>query len=113
MNIIKCVTTEGISYIDCNGVEGFVDFKQCNENWIQHRKRKENLSDDNINEIRKDDKCIGQRDVCASTPFIELFTNPFTRFAFIMSDEYPEPIEAFRKLKEQIMNAGWTTLDFS
>lgn len=113
MNIIKDITLEGINYIDSNGVEGFIDFKQCNENWIQYRKRKENLSDENVNEIRKKDRCIGQRDACASTPFIELFTKPFTRFEFVKSDEYPDPIEAFKKLKESIMNAGWTTLDFS
>lgn len=113
MNIIKSVTAEGIRYFDSNGVEGFIDFKECNENWIQYRKRKESLSDDIVNDIRKVDKCIGQRDSCASPPFIELFTRPFTRFEFVKSNEYPEPIEAFKKLKEDIMNAGWTTLDLS
>jgi len=34
VKIIKRVTNEGISYIDDSGSQGYVDFKQCNENWI-------------------------------------------------------------------------------
>lgn len=113
MNSIKSVSTNGINYVDDNGTEGFVDFKQCNENWLQYRKRKENLSDDKINEIRKTDKCIGQRDASANPSFIVFFTRPFTKFEFIKTDEHPDPNEAFRKLKEDITNAGWTTLDLS
>jgi|GEM_PF-3730576 hypothetical protein len=48
MKIIKSVTSEGISYIDDNGSQGFVDFKQCNENWIQYKKRSENLSEESL-----------------------------------------------------------------
>ena len=113
MNTVRNITNEGINYIDSNGYEGFIDFKQCNENWIQFIKRKENLRVDRLNEIRKFDKYIGQRDSCENPPFIELFTKPFIRFEFIKSNEYPEPIDAFKKLKEDIIKAGWKTLDIS
>jgi len=52
VKIIKRVTNEGISYIDDSGSQGYVDFKQCNENWIQYRKRSENLSEERVIELR-------------------------------------------------------------
>jgi len=113
VKIIKRVTNEGISYIDDSGSQGYVDFKQCNENWIQYRKRSENLSEERVIALRKRSKCVGQRDICARPRFIEFFTKPFTRFEFIECDEYPDAEKAFCKLQNDIISAGWTTLDLS
>lgn len=113
MKLIKSVTTEGISYVDENGIEGYVDFKQCSENWIQYRKRSENLNHEKVIELKRSSKCVGQRDICANPRFIEFFTRPFTRFEFIESDEYPDTEMAFCKLQNDIISAGWTTLDLS
>jgi len=75
VKIIKRVTNEGISYIDDSGSQGYVDFKQCNENWIQYRKRSENLSEERVIELRKRSKCVGQRDICARPRFIGFLLN--------------------------------------
>jgi len=42
-----------------------------------------------------------------------VFTKPFTRFEFIECDEYPDAEKAFCKLQNDIISAGWTTLDLS
>jgi len=75
VKIIKRVTNEGISYIDDSGSQGYVDFKQCNENWIQYRKRSENLSEERVIELRKRSKCVGQRDICASLGLLGFLLN--------------------------------------
>jgi len=69
VKIIKRVTNEGISYIDDSGSQGYVDFKQCNENWIQYRKRSENLSEERVIELRKRSKCVGQRILCKASVY--------------------------------------------
>lgn len=108
MKIIKSITPDGIRYIDEFGLDRFVDFIECNENWIQYRKRSESLSNEKVESIKRNDKCIGQRDICARPRFIEFFTRPFTRFEFEDSAE-----KAFMQLKNDITSAGWTTLDLS
>ena len=45
-------------------------------------------------------KYVGQRDICAAPPFIELFTRPFTKFEF-------------SELNNKINSAGWNTIDLS
>ena len=83
MNKIKNITPHGIAYTNESGEAGFVDFKKCNENWIQYRKKTEHLNEDALNQIREIVKCTGQRNICATPPFIEFFTYPkFTRFEF-------------------------------
>ncbi|MEW9702912.1 hypothetical protein [Paenibacillus sp. SI8] len=112
MKIIKSITPDGLNYIDETGMDKFVDFKECNENWIQYRKRRENLNDEKVEYIRGHDKCIGQRDSCAQPHFIEFFTRPFTRFEFEESTECSSE-EAFAQLRNNIISAGWTTIDLS
>ncbi|KPV61162.1 hypothetical protein QJ48_01425 [Paenibacillus sp. A3] len=113
MKTIKSVTKNGLSYTDENGIEKFVDFNECHENWIRYRIRSENLNDAKIEDVKINDRCIGQRDSCARPQFIEFFTRPFTRFEFEESIECPYPDQAFMKLKNDIISAGWTTLDLS
>ncbi|MEC0232035.1 hypothetical protein [Paenibacillus alba] len=113
MKVIKSIMPNGLSYIDESGIDKFVDFKECNENWIKYRKRSENLTDEKVGNIRKNDKCIGQRDSCARPPFIEFFTRPFTRFVFVESTEGQHPEQTFAQLKSEINSAGWTTFDLS
>jgi hypothetical protein len=108
MKVIKSITPNGLNYIDEAGIDKFVDFKECNENWIQYRKRSENLNDEKVESIRRNDKCVGQRDICARPHFIEFFTRPFTRFEFEDAAE-----ETFVQLKNDIISAGWSTFDLS
>ncbi|SDP30588.1 hypothetical protein SAMN04487897_1742 [Paenibacillus sp. yr247] len=109
MKLIRSISSDGIKYIDENGIEKYVDFIECNENWINYRKRKENLSDERIESVRGKDKCIGQRDSGTSPRFIEFFTRPFTRFEF----EGPNSEHDYAQLRDKIISSGWTTLDLS
>lgn len=106
MKVIKGFTSNGLKYIDESGIDKFVNFKECNENWIRYRKRSETLDDEKFESVRLNDRCVGQRDICARPYFIEFFTRPFTRFEF---DEE----EAFKQLKSNIISAGWSTYDLS
>ncbi len=114
MKIIKKISNNGITYIDDSGIESFVDFKECNENWIQYRAKTEKLHSNEIENLKQNDKNVGQRDICADPKFIEFFTRPkFTRFNFKESVEAPNPEEIFIKTQQSITAAGWTTLDLS
>ncbi|MBO9605454.1 MAG: hypothetical protein J7639_05865 [Paenibacillaceae bacterium] len=108
MKTIKSITSDGLYYTDETGLDKFIDFYECNENWIKYRKRSEGLDDEKIENIKKVDKCIGQRDIGARPRFIEFFTRPFTRFEFESIAE-----EAFLQVKKDIIYAGWTTFDLS
>lgn len=105
MKNIKSITSLGITYSDETGIEKFIDFKVCNQNWIDYRKRTEKLNDNSI----INDRCIGQRDVCAHPIFIEFFTRPFTRFEL----KGAKSKEAFSNLQKEILSAGWNTIDLS
>jgi hypothetical protein len=113
MKAIKHITDEGISYIDEIGASGFVNFVECNENWLHYRKKKEKLNDQKVHEIRKIDKFVGQRDSCANPCYIEFFTRPFTRFEFDEIAEHSTCKQAFAKLRDEINSLGWTTIDLS
>ena len=114
MKIIKNITTEGLLYIDETGQEGFVDFKHCNDNWIQYRKRTEQLNDISVDDLKKHDICVGQRDTCAQPCFIDFFTHPkFTRFEFKEISSSEELGYSFNRLQQAIIAAGWNTLDLS
>jgi len=119
MNKIKNVTPDGITYINGAGEDCFVDFKECNENWIQYRKKIEQFNDEFADNIKKRDKYVGQRNSCSDPKFIEFFTYPkftrfeFTRFAFQESEQCRNPEKSFSEFKNKIILAGWTTLDLS
>jgi hypothetical protein len=108
MKIIKSIDSRGLSYTDELGILKYVDFKECNENWLKFRKRTESLTDEKLESLKVSDKCIGQRDICAKPRYIEFFTKPFTKFEFEDFD-YDE----YNKLKENILNIGWTMIDLS
>ncbi|MEL7597266.1 MAG: hypothetical protein AAGU01_03585 [Clostridiaceae bacterium] len=113
MKVIKSITEQGIHYADEDGKVCFVSFAECNENWIQYRKRVEQLNDDQVIKLKESSRCVGQRDICANPMFIEFFTRPFTRFEFNQTSDDQDPKIAFTELKNQILSYGWTTLDMS
>ena len=113
MKKINSITSKGINYCDETGETKFIDFVECNENWIQYRKRKEKLDDEKFSIIQASDKCIGQRDICSNPMFIEFFTRPFTRFEYRESSDCPNPRDAFTRLQDDIISTGWMTFDLS
>ena len=108
MTITK-ILPDGIYYINTNGAKQFVDFKECNENWLAYRKRKETLTDEQVAELRGKDKTTGQRDIHSQEAYIELFTKPFTRFVF----SNPTQMDEYRKVRDTMYSFGWTTHDLS
>ena len=110
MKTIKKITSEGILYANEAAEDCFIDFKKCNQGWIQYKKRTEGLDDKAL----VSDKFIGQRDICSNPRYIEFFTYPkFTRFEFKQSNESPDGEELFSDLQKNIILAGWTTIDLS
>ena len=112
MKVIKKVTTKGIFYIDDNKKEQFVSFKECHINWLNYRKREEQLYQKDVKTKLLSHKYVGQRDICAAPPFIELFTRPFTKFEFSESSTEAS-LKAFNELNNKINSAGWNTIDLS
>lgn len=112
MKIIKNITKKGITYTENNN-DFLISFEECNKNWLEYRKRKEKLSDIKLIETEKSDKTIGRRDVCANPPFIEFFTKPFTKFEFEQLPQNLNNKTNFSKLQNDIVNAGWNTIDLS
>ncbi|MDF2790625.1 MAG: hypothetical protein K0S80_3726 [Neobacillus sp.] len=76
MKQIQGISVEGVRYIGESGESRFIDFRECNHNWIQYRRRTENLKDDDILDVIRKDKTIGQRDSDANPPYFEFFQDP-------------------------------------
>jgi hypothetical protein len=91
---IREVTAQGVRYIDENNIEQFIDFAQCNRNYINERLSPENwkwhkewnhktdLDWDDYVEGIKSHKKVGARNVFADKPFIEFYTQPRLTFEF-------------------------------
>jgi hypothetical protein len=59
MKPIEGITVEGARYVDESGESRIINFRECNQNWIQYRSRIENLKNDVIQEVIRKDKTIG------------------------------------------------------
>ena len=99
---IKEMNKNGIYYVNRCGVEKFVDFKECTENWITHQKRR------GENHSIFSPKYVGQRNITGNPMFIEFFTKPFTRIEFQENDK-----QKFIILRDKLIEFGWETLDLS
>ena len=106
---IKKITSKGIYYVNQFGKGSFLDFKECNENWLKYRIRQENLKAEQISSLQKEDTIVGQRYVTNESSFIEFFTKPFTKFEF----KSPDQMEKFDELVISIFKYGWKTIDWS
>ena len=119
---IKDVTPEGITYLDNDGNEQFIDFAQCHTNYVQKKtspeywekmKQLNNWTDANwesyIEEV-KGWKEIGKRNILempwGDGPYIEFHTEPSIRFKFASKEEYGKVMTA-------IMQTEWKTFDQS
>ncbi|UKS28530.1 hypothetical protein LOZ80_06245 [Paenibacillus sp. HWE-109] len=105
---IREVTLEGFTYVNLDK-ETFVDFKECNENWVMYNKRKNSWTDDEVQAFRTKSKCVGERDICAKPCCFTFFTKPFTKIEFTNFNAKKE----FRDFQMKILEVGWTTFDMS
>ncbi|AGK54517.1 YokU family protein [Bacillus sp. 1NLA3E] len=62
MKQIQGISVEGVRYIGESGDPGFIDFRECNHNWIQYRSRTKNLKDDEIQNICQECDMVYQPD---------------------------------------------------
>ncbi|WP_116190828.1 hypothetical protein [Paenibacillus taihuensis] len=113
---IKVINTDGLSYLDDQDREIYIDFAECRNNWVNYLNASDSYEGDNRSiELTK---CVGWRDAFAIPMYIEFFTVPRTRFVYPYSF-----IEKLRKLnsgrayahfKETanlIKRNGWSTFD--
>jgi hypothetical protein len=106
MKLIEGITVEGVRYLNESEESRYIDFRECNQNWIQYRSRNENLKNDEVQEVIRNDKTIGQRDIDSNPPYFEFFTRPFTRIEFKSKN-------AFEQFRDTIGAYGWSTIDLS
>lgn len=116
---IRSVTAQGITYVDDDGAELFIDFAQCYENYLKDMlspERREtimrvnNMTDDDWDawfEKVKKFKQVGRRQPMsppwADGPFIDFHTEPPIRFQLSSIGEYVDLSE--------MRNAGWRLFD--
>ena len=99
---IKKITLNGIYYDSSEENESFIDFKECNKNWINYQKRFGGNSTSTFC------RYVGQRNISDNPMFIEFFTKPFVRIEFSKDDK-----QKFNMLKNKLALLGWETLDLS
>ncbi len=104
MKKVESIFDEGLEYIDDSGNKQWIDFNACYNEYLRQREALGELYTAERREIDKKWRRIGNRDLSASPPFIEFFTQPVTRFNFDSDDE-------FHKVRFQIKKAGWRTFD--
>lgn len=100
MKKIISITNNGIEFRNEELNIEFAGFEECNKNWIEYKKRKTGK------EIVINSMYIGQRDSTSTPMFIEIFTNPFTRFEFQTREEYNE-------IRDKILGLNWKLIDLS
>src|SRR5438874_12217961 len=124
---IQAISAEGLRYLDENGVEQFIDFSVCFENYVKwsiepsqlEEVKKLNRMDDRqlekyIEELREwkqvayrgEDGFPWATQPCEGS-CIEFHTIPPTRFEFETEDEL------FYEVYVKIRRLGWQTLDLS
>src|SRR5262245_5760872 len=101
---LQSLDSTGMFYVDDQGNLLYIDFNICRANWIRQlnwpiKQMIPENADWDLN-------CVGRRNVIATPPYIELLTDPPTRFEFGHPDDYGD-------LRSQLDQAGCTTFDES
>ncbi|MBZ0289270.1 MAG: hypothetical protein K8I30_16745 [Anaerolineae bacterium] len=115
---IKDITSEGITYLDDDGNEQFIDFAACFANYMQkvtspeyceRMKQLNNWSQEDWEaylQRMRNWKRVGQRDFGAKPPYVEFLTDPVIRFEFETMDEFYQVSGRVRKVR-------WNTMDLA
>lgn len=115
------INKNGITYFNDENEKNFIDFEECNKNWLEYIQNSDNFTIEEKEKINNT-KCVGSRDILERPPCfifygevltkIEIKINKsfFNFFKFIKKDkEYKE----FLKIERKINNMNWTTFDLS
>ena len=104
------VTPEHLLYNDEDGSEYDLELSQCAAHWVQWREEHAGefvlLPGADAGEARAwNARCVGERGACDDPPWVELRSEPRTRFEF-------ESYEAvYEELLGPLGKAGWHTFD--
>jgi len=107
---IVSVTPEHLVYHDEDGSEHDLDLMQCAAHWTEWRNEHEGdfvlfAGVDAEASRAWNERCVGERGACDDPPWVELRSEPRTRFAF----------ESYEQVYEELLGplgrAGWHTFD--
>lgn len=105
MKEIINVTLEGVNYLDEKGIQQFIDFETCHQNYIIDRKKSlRSHYTDEEKEFWQRGKFVGVRVTFRQPPAIEFYTEPRIYFEFPTIDEV-------WKIASRIKEVGWRTND--
>ncbi len=105
MKEITDITPDGITYVDEEGNQQFIDFETCHQNKVMEVKHyKGSRWTDKDEEIWQSMKYVGKRFALSDPPALEFYTIPRIHFEF-------STIESLTEILVGIRNAGWRTND--
>src|SRR5688572_11161498 len=97
---IISITKDGLSFLDDDGNEHWIDFAECYQNFLQETHA---LSIERW-------KQVGVRNILtppwAEGPYIQFHTNPPIRFQFATEKDFYE-------VRQAVESGGWFTMDLS
>ena len=112
------ISKTGLSFFDGHDQMILIDFEECRNNWVNYINSSE---DSETIDLSPDQSvCIGRRDAFEKPIYIELFTNPRTRFIYpykrnifewIRNTHGMKAYKYFRKTCIELEENGWTTFD--
>ncbi|NIK68644.1 hypothetical protein EV294_102355 [Paenibacillus sp. BK033] len=115
---IKNITSCGLAYFNDQHAEVLIDFMECRKNGVLYLNRSD-LFEGEDRSIHSS-SCVGLRDAFDNPMYIELFTEPRTRFVYPYRSSFLKIIgnlrsrrayAQFRKTNDSLTKHGWTTLD--
>lgn len=105
MEEITSITSDGITYIDDEGNQQFIDFESCHQNYVMDtEKRRGLISPEEQKELYEKHKNVGIRLTFRVPPAIEFYTLPRTHL------EFPTR-ERLYEVAYKIEKAGWRIRD--
>jgi hypothetical protein len=115
---IKHITPEGITYLDDEGNEQFIDFTECYANYVKKKtspehwewmKQHNNWTDADWEHYLKrieNWKEVAVRNIIGNPAYIKFHSNPQIYFAFATEQEFVD-------MYISIGRVGWRTFDLS
>ena len=105
MKEITNVTSDGVTYIDEEGNQQFIDFESCHQNNLRAKEQRmgSNYTDEE-KEFWQKAKYVGVRFALSDPPAIEFYTVPRIHFEFPTRESLTEVLMGIKK-------AGWRTND--
>jgi hypothetical protein len=108
---IIAITPEALIYNNAQGETVAIEFKQCASHFHAYLLESGTLASPSMIDDAQEFRGIGWRDAFAKPPYIELFSQPRLRIEFPQSWRWLFPYKKFTAIHDQLVKAGWRTLD--